>query len=277
MFTSWNLKKVFSGEHLRVRSHGGDVDDRQSRIPGFCQKTLSSLTILAAGAGGLMSAIGEALARKGIGHLIITDEDRVEPSNLNRQKFYKRDIYKNKAHCLARNLAKESFLGSKVTGIALNFMGAVRSGLIAEYDGILCGIDDELAREEIAEYALTEQKPLITTAVSLDGDGGYVHVYKPGGGCWGCAFPRERRLRDDLANYRTPCGHSAAVKDILNVVSGAVVYALDCIFMERPIAWNYREFHLAGYMPDQAKRIERRADCQLCGREITGGEIHKNS
>jgi len=215
-----------------------------------------------------MSAIGESLARKGVGHLIVCDEDTVEPSNLNRQKFYARDIWKNKAHRLARNLAAESFLGTRFTSIALNFMEAVESGQIPSFDCIISGIDDELNREAISEYALLNEKPVITTAVSEDGDGGYVQVQKPGEACWGCVFPREKKIREDLDNYRSPCPGTPAIKDILMVVAGAVVYALDCLFMDRPISWNYREFHMAGHMPDTVTYIERRPNCQLCSLRV---------
>jgi molybdopterin/thiamine biosynthesis adenylyltransferase len=265
MFTAWKLKKTYRSKPLHVRAHGGGVADRQARVPGFSQEALSRLTVLCTGAGGLGSHTGECLARKGVGKLILCDEDTVEPSNLNRQKFYRRDLWKNKAIRLARNLAAESFLGTVVSGIPLNFTEAVDSGLVGRCDCIISGIDDELAREGIAEYALTAGIPLITTAVSLDGDGGYVHVQKPGEGCWGCAFPRPKRLRDDLANYRAPCPGTPAIKDILMLVSGAAVYALDALFMARPISWNYREFHLAGFMPDLATRIERVQTCHLCG------------
>jgi molybdopterin/thiamine biosynthesis adenylyltransferase len=271
MFTSWRLKKTYRQKPLRIQPHGGGVADRQSKIPGFSQEALSSRTALCAGAGGLMSTIGEALARKGVGHLILCDGDTVEPSNLNRQKFYKCDIWKNKGLCLARNLSKESFLGTRVTGIALNFMDATRSGLVKEFNCIISGIDDELAREEIAEYALIHRIPLITTAVSENGDNGYVHVQKPGEACWGCAFPRKCKLRDDLRNYRAPCPGTPAIKDILMLVGGAAVYALDCLFMNRPIAWNYREFHLAGFMPDVVQHIERLPQCHLCGSVLTKG------
>jgi molybdopterin/thiamine biosynthesis adenylyltransferase len=273
MFTFWKLKKVFKGQYLRIQAHGGGVADRQSKIPGFSQKIISSLTVLVAGAGGLASASGEALARKGVGRIIFTDEDTVDPSNLNRQKFYKRDIYKNKAHCLARNIANESFLGTEAIGIALNFMDAIRSGLVPEYDCIICNIDNEVAREEIVEFALVTKKPIIVAAVDMYGEGGYVFVQKPGMGCWGCAFPRAKKLRDDLESVRTPCPGTPAILDILLVVGGATVYALDCIFMERPIAWNYREFHLAGFMPDTVKFIERLPSCHLCseyGQETKG-------
>ena len=265
MFTIWKLKKTFRGRQLRVRAHGGGVADRQSKIPGFSQKVLSRLRVLAAGAGGLGSHIGECLVRKGVRELIVSDEDTVGPSNLNRQRFYKCDLWKNKAICLARNLSAESFLGTVVTGIGLNFMEAVESGLVGRCDCIVSGIDDELAREAIAEYALVAGIPLITTAVSGNGDSGYVHVQKPGEACWRCAFPRDRKLRDDLANYRAPCPGTPAIKDILMLVSGAAVYALDALFMDRPIAWNYREFHLAGFMPDVVQHVERLPSCCLCG------------
>lgn len=141
--------------------------------------------------------------------------------------------------------------------------------MVPEFDCIISGIDDELAREDIAEYALARRIPLITTAVSPDGDSGYVHIQKPEEACWGCAFPREHKLSDDMENYRAPCPGTPAVKDILMVVGGAVVYALDTIFMDRPVSWNYREFHLAGFMTDAIKHIERRPDCQLCS---SGGD-----
>lgn len=225
----------------------------------------SGLTVLCAGAGGLGSHIGEGLARKGVGKLILCDEDTVEPSNLNRQKFYARDLWRNKAVCLARNLAAESFLGTNVTGVPTKVMEAVRTGLVGRFDCIISAIDDELAREEIAEHALGMRIPLVTIAVSKDGDGGYVHVQKPGEACWGCASPRRKRLRDDLANYRAPCPGTPAIKDILMLVAGAAVYALDALFMDRPIAWNYREFHLAGFMPDVVRRVERLPSCCMCG------------
>jgi len=272
MFTDWRLKKTYRTKLLKVAAHGGGVADRQSRIPGFLLERVSRLTVLCAGGGGLGSHIGESMVRKGVGHIILSDEDTVHPSNLNQQKFYGRDLWKNKALRLSKNLSEEGFLGTRITGISLNFMEAVQSGLVPEFDCIISGVDDELAREQIAEYALNHKLPLITTAVSRDGDGGYVHVQKPGECCWGCAFPRERRLRDDLENYRAPCPGTPAIKDILMVVSGAAVYALDTLFMDRTISWNYREFHLAGYMPDTVTYIERRPDCQLCGSRLDNNE-----
>ena len=56
------------------------VDVLKKRI-----STLNDKTVLVVGVGGVGSFCVEALARTGIGHLILIDKDCVEPSNINRQ------------------------------------------------------------------------------------------------------------------------------------------------------------------------------------------------
>ncbi|MDT8442046.1 MAG: sulfur carrier protein ThiS adenylyltransferase ThiF [Desulfuromonadales bacterium] len=59
-----------------------------------------------AGVGGLGSAIAIALARIGIGQLIIADFDLVEPSNLNRQQYFLDQIGQPKVYALKESLAR---------------------------------------------------------------------------------------------------------------------------------------------------------------------------
>lgn len=59
-----------------------------------------------AGAGGLGSAIAVALARIGVGRLIVADFDVIEPSNLNRQQYFIDQIGQPKVHALRDNLAR---------------------------------------------------------------------------------------------------------------------------------------------------------------------------
>jgi len=63
-------------------------------------------TIGIAGVGGLGSAIAIALARTGVGHLIIADFDIVEPSNLNRQQFFLDQIGLPKVYALRDTLGR---------------------------------------------------------------------------------------------------------------------------------------------------------------------------
>lgn len=59
-----------------------------------------------AGVGGLGSAVAIALARMGVGRLILADFDVVEPSNLNRQQFFIDQIGLPKVEALRDNLAR---------------------------------------------------------------------------------------------------------------------------------------------------------------------------
>jgi len=57
-----------------------------------------------AGAGGLGSNVAVALARAGVGRLVIADCDRIEPSNLNRQQYFVDQVGERKVEALRENL-----------------------------------------------------------------------------------------------------------------------------------------------------------------------------
>lgn len=59
-----------------------------------------------AGVGGLGSAVAVALARVGVGRLVIADFDIVEPSNLNRQQYFIDQIGHYKVDALVENLQR---------------------------------------------------------------------------------------------------------------------------------------------------------------------------
>lgn len=63
-------------------------------------------TVGIAGCGGLGSAVAIALARVGVGRLVLADFDVVEPSNLNRQQFFVDQIGLPKVDALKANLAR---------------------------------------------------------------------------------------------------------------------------------------------------------------------------
>jgi sulfur carrier protein ThiS adenylyltransferase len=72
--------------------------------PGIHQKIKKSIVGIA-GLGGLGSAIAIALARIGVGRLILVDFDVVEPSNLNRQQYFVHQIGMPKVEALQKNIA----------------------------------------------------------------------------------------------------------------------------------------------------------------------------
>ena len=68
------------------------------------QKKFSSATVAICGLGGLGSNIAIALARAGVGRLILIDFDRVDITNLHRQQYKANQIGKYKVEALSENL-----------------------------------------------------------------------------------------------------------------------------------------------------------------------------
>jgi sulfur carrier protein ThiS adenylyltransferase len=71
--------------------------------PGIHRKIKKSVVGIA-GLGGLGSVIAIALARVGVGRLILVDFDVVEPSNLNRQQYFVHQIGMPKVEALQKNI-----------------------------------------------------------------------------------------------------------------------------------------------------------------------------
>lgn len=70
------------------------------------QARLEGSTVAICGLGGLGSNIAVALARAGVGRLILLDFDRVDLSNLNRQQYKAGQLGQYKTEALAENLTE---------------------------------------------------------------------------------------------------------------------------------------------------------------------------
>ena len=70
------------------------------------RKKLKESSVGIAGAGGLGSNAAIALARAGVGRIVIVDFDRVEESNLNRQYYFRDQIGEVKAEALKENIRR---------------------------------------------------------------------------------------------------------------------------------------------------------------------------
>ncbi|MDH4130034.1 MAG: sulfur carrier protein ThiS adenylyltransferase ThiF [Spirochaetota bacterium] len=89
--------------------------------PGVHDKVKKSVVGIA-GLGGLGTVIAVALARIGIGKLIIADFDVVEPSNLNRQQYFINQIGKLKVEATKENLSMiNPYVEIETHNIVLNY------------------------------------------------------------------------------------------------------------------------------------------------------------
>jgi molybdopterin/thiamine biosynthesis adenylyltransferase len=104
------------------------------------QEAIRKLSIGVAGMGGMGSNIAQALVRLGVGHLRITDLDRIEPTNLNRQVIAVRDtVGKTKVEAgvqLLRAIAEDYEL--------VTYEQGVEPGMVEEFVTGCNAIADEI-------------------------------------------------------------------------------------------------------------------------------------
>jgi molybdopterin/thiamine biosynthesis adenylyltransferase len=217
-----NKPPEYTVSQTSIRLNGKVIpgaEDRQRKIPGFDQSIFSQSTVLCIGAGGIVSQIAPTLARKGIGCIRLLDDDIVEASNLNRQRFYQEDIGMNKALALAKNLQRECIQATEIWGWPFRFEEALAYEIDLSCDVAICGVDNNPARVAASQYCRAQGIPAIFTAVSRDGDHGYVFVQEKEGSCIACLFP------DMVNDDRYPCPGTPAIADILQAVGALVLEA----------------------------------------------------
>lgn len=256
--------KPFIASPTPIRFRGTAIpgaEDRQRKVAGFDQVRLSASHILCIGAGGIISAVAPALCRKGVGVLTLLDDDLVEASNLNRQRFYPKDIGTNKALALAENLQAECIAATEIQGLPFRFEEAMERGTDLACDVAVCGVDNNRARVAASRHFQRHGVPVIFAGVSISADHGYVFVQEREGACIGCLLP------DIVNDDRFPCPGTPAVGDVLQAVGALATYAVDSLIMQRPRSWNYRRISLSGLNVDGVASVGSRTSCALCTSE----------
>jgi len=123
-----------------------------------------------AGLGGLGSNVAIALARAGVGKLIIADFDNVEQSNLNRQHFFIDQVGKSKVECMTENIRRVN-PRVKVEGHKLMLAADNIPEIFANADCIAECFDSAGAKQMIVEMVLAKMSGV--KIVSVSGLAGY--------------------------------------------------------------------------------------------------------
>jgi len=119
------------------------------------KEKLQDKTVGIAGCGGLGSNCAVALARTGIGKLVLADFDRVEPANLNRQYFFKDQVGEYKAEALRDNIHRIDENASVETHV-VNLEPESVLTFFADCDVIVEAFDSDAAKQMIIETVLAE-------------------------------------------------------------------------------------------------------------------------
>ena len=120
-------------------------------------KRFSSATVAVCGLGGLGSNIAIALARAGIGKLLLIDFDRVDITNLHRQQYKANQIGLYKVDAFAENLL-EIAPYTEITAVTAKITEENFADLLKEAD-VVCEAFDNAEAKAMLVYGVLEQLP----------------------------------------------------------------------------------------------------------------------
>ncbi|MBU1001062.1 MAG: sulfur carrier protein ThiS adenylyltransferase ThiF [Proteobacteria bacterium] len=183
---------------------------------------LQQVTIGIAGAGGLGSNCAMHLVRSGFVRLVIADFDTVEPSNLNRQFYFLKQVGLAKVDALSENLWAIN-PDAQITAHNLRLNKDNAPELFAHCDVVVEALDDPAAKKMLAEAMLMQDK-LFVAASGM-------------GGCGRADAIVTRRLRDDfilVGDMTTECSDSTPpLSPMVGVAAAKQADAVLAYFLER--------------------------------------------
>ena len=128
-------------------------------------RAFASATVAVCGLGGLGSNIAIALARAGIGKLILIDFDRVDITNLHRQQYKADQIGMYKTVALAENLKEIApYISLEIHTERITEDNAVT--LLQDADIICEAFDDAECKAMLTDTVLTEMRDKYLVAAS---------------------------------------------------------------------------------------------------------------
>jgi sulfur carrier protein ThiS adenylyltransferase len=134
-------------------------------------KKLKQAVVGIAGLGGLGSTVAIALARTGVGQLIITDFDKVEKNNLSRQQYFTDQIGQAKVEAMRENLQRVN-PDVEVKSYQQKLNADNVPEIFADADVIAECFDGAEEKQMIVETVLTKMnKPIVVTVSGLAGYG----------------------------------------------------------------------------------------------------------
>lgn len=129
------------------------------------QARFSAATVAVCGLGGLGSHIAMALARAGIGKLILLDFDRVDVTNLHRQQYKASQVGQYKTQALSENLKEAApYVELEAHAVRITEKNAVQ--LLKEADIICEAFDCPEAKAMLANIVLEAMPEQFLVAAS---------------------------------------------------------------------------------------------------------------
>ena len=224
------------------------------------QEALKKANVLIIGMGGLGSPASLYLAAAGIGHLVLSDFDNIEVSNLQRQITYQSDdIGESKVEVTKRKLQQIN-PDIKVRSINKAMPEEQLTMELTMADLVLDCTDNMATRQMINKACVNAKVPLIVgAAIRLEGQLMFFDHSQADSSCYHCLFP-------DLEEQTLNCSNSGIIGPVVGTIG--TLQALEAIkyFVGLPSGIKNKLKLFDGKSLDwQTFAINKDPKCTVCG------------
>lgn len=224
------------------------------------QMALKEAKVLIIGMGGLGSPASLYLASAGIGHLVLSDFDQIEVSNLQRQITYNsKDLGESKVEVTKAKLQQIN-PEIKVRSINKQMPEMQLAMEVAMADLVLDCTDNMASRQLINKVCVENSKPLIVgAAIRLEGQLMFFDHRDNNSPCYHCLFP-------DSQEQTLNCSNSGIIGPVVGNIG--TLQALEAIkfFVGLPSGIKNKLKLFDGRSLDwQSFAINKDPQCKVCG------------
>ena len=176
------------------------------------QEKLVSARVLIIGLGGLGSPLAMYLTAAGVGHLVLSDPDVVELSNLQRQIIHtSEDIGRGKTLSAEETLRK---LNPEVvtTQLPMALSGKRLIEEIKQADVVADASDNFKTRFELNKHCVATRTPLVSAAaIRFEGQLSVFNTQQSDSPCYRCLY-------DDNEDTRESCSQTGVIAPLLGIM-----------------------------------------------------------
>ncbi|MDV7106218.1 HesA/MoeB/ThiF family protein [Vibrio sp. TH_r3] len=223
------------------------------------QEKLKHSRVLVVGCGGLGNVVALYLAASGIGKLVLSDGDKVESSNLQRQVAYSEDqIGNSKAKSLCKKIASLNS-SCNVVAIDKNLSGERLQLETMISDLVIDCTDNFKTRKQINNASVLHRTPLVSgSAINWQGQVGIFNNHKDAP-CYECLFPNTEDKRDEN------CSSLGVVGPVVGVI-GSMQALLSIRLLTALDSTTQNELHCFDGLNMKWNKfvMQRSVDCIVC-------------
>jgi len=229
-----------------------------SQLGAAGQERIAAGTALLIGVGGIGCAAASYLAASGVGHLMLSDFDLVDATNLGRQTLYgPDDVGKPKAQQAAARLAQMN-PDIEITVIEKRLDDAALAGAVTQADVVLDGSDNFATRFQVNDACVAASTCLISgAAIRLEGQLAEFGPDFSTSPCYRCLY---QEADESLEN--------CAGNGVLGPVPGAIgtIMAIEALKLLAGIESRRGVLRLFDAMSGElrAVAVAKRDDCPVC-------------